>query len=90
MPGFSGIMPSATGNTQLMVEQSLDTTPALVNQQVQTNRALNKGGTMMFEIGVIGWRMNDPSWGPVVARAIQNGAVQAPQGYGALTSYMQQ
>lgn len=87
-PGMSGIMPTTTGGT-IMLEQSLDTTPLNVPQQVQTNRALLKGGTMLFEIGVIGWRLSDPRWGPVVARAIQSGAILAPQGYGSLVTYLQ-
>lgn len=87
-PGMSGIMPTVSG-TPFMAEQSLDATPVNVFQQVQTNRALNKGGTMMFEIGAIGFRMSDPRWGPVVARAIQSGAIAAPQGFGSLTAYLQ-
>lgn len=85
--GMSGIMPTTTSATT-MLEQTLDTTPVNVSQQVQTNRAILKGGTMLFEIGVIGWRCSNPKWGPIIARAIQAGAVLAPQGYGSLTSYI--
>jgi hypothetical protein len=88
-PGMSGIMPSGLPISPQMLEQTLDATPINVAQQVQTNRALCKGGTMMFEIGAIGFRMSDPRWGPVVARAIQTGAIAAPQGFGSLTAYLQ-
>ncbi|MGH2998478.1 MAG: hypothetical protein ACRDNM_04180 [Gaiellaceae bacterium] len=86
--GMSGIMPTVAASPT-MLEQTLDTVPVNVAQSVQTNRALNKGGTMMFEIGAIGWRMSDPRWGPVVARAIGSGAILAPQGFGSLTTYLQ-
>jgi hypothetical protein len=86
--GFSGIMPT-TSVSPTMLEQTLDTPPVNVPQRVQTNRALNKGGTILFEIGVIGWRMSDPAWGPIVARAIASGAILAPQGFGSLTAYLQ-
>jgi hypothetical protein len=88
VPGFSGIMPTVSA-TPTMLEQTLDTVPVNVPQRVQTNRALTKGGTMLFEIGAIGWRMSNPAWGPVVARAIAAGAILAPQGYGTLTTYLQ-
>lgn len=88
--GMSGIMPTATGSTT-MLEQTMDvaTTPVNVSQQVQTNRALCKGGTMLMEVAVIGWRCSNPAWGPPLARMIQRGAMIAPQGYGSLTSYLQ-
>lgn len=89
--GMSGIMPTTPGAT-VMLEQTLDVPPTPVtnvSQQTQTNRALLKGGTMLFEIGVIGWRCSNPRWGPVIARAIANGAILAPQGYGSLTTYLQ-
>jgi hypothetical protein len=86
--GFSGLMPT-TSASPVALEQTLDTPPVNSPQQVQTNRALNKGGTMLFEVGVIGWRMSDPAWGPIVARAIANGAILAPQGFGSLTAYLQ-
>jgi hypothetical protein len=87
--GFSGVMPT-TSVSPTMLEQTLDVVaPINVPEQVQTNRALCKGGTMLFEIGAIGWRMSNPSWGPVVARAIASGAILAPQGFGTLTSYLQ-
>jgi hypothetical protein len=90
-PGMSGIMPSGAPTT-FMLEQTLDVAPAVVvnvPQQTQTNRAILKGGTMLFEIGVIGWRCSNPKWGPVIARAIASGAMLAPRGYGSLTTYLQ-
>jgi hypothetical protein len=92
VPGMSGIMPSGAPASPNMLEQTLDVPPAVVvnvPQQTQTNRAILKGGTMLFEIGVIGWRCSNPKWGPVVARAIAQGAILAPQGYGSLTTYLQ-
>lgn len=89
--GMSGIMPT-TSVSPTMLEQSLDVAPAVVvnvPQQTQTNRAILKGGTMLFEIGVIGWRCSNPKWGPVIARGIASGAILAPQGYGNLTAYLQ-
>lgn len=88
LTGYSGIMPTTVGSPT-MLEQTLDAAPVNVAQSVQTNRALLKGGTMLFEIGVIGWRMSDPQWGPIVARAISNGAILAPNGYGTLNAYLQ-
>jgi len=88
--GMSGIMPTVSASPT-MLEQTLDVSPTpVINvpQQVQTNRAILKGGTMLFEIGVIGWRCSNPRWGPVLARAISSGAILAPQGYGSLTTYL--
>lgn len=90
-PGMSGIM--GTGASPVALEQTLDVPPTAVTnvpQQVQTNRAILKGGTMLFEIDVIGWRCSNPRWGPIIARAIASGAILAPQGYGSLTTYLQQ
>lgn len=91
--GMSGVMPSAPfgGVRPNMIEQSLDVAPAVVTnvpQQVQTNRAILKGGTMLWEIGVIGWRCSDPRWAPYLAQAIASGAIISPQGYGNLNSYL--
>jgi len=90
VPGMSGIM--GTGVSPVALEQTLDVAPTpVINvpQQTQTNRALLKGGTMLFEIQVIGWRCSNPRWGPIIARAIAQGAILAPQGYGSLTTYLQ-
>ena len=89
--GMSGIMPT-TAVSPTMLEQTLDVSPTpVINvpQQVQTNRAILKGGTMLFEVAIIGWRCSNPRWGPVLARAIASGAILAPQGYGNLTTYLQ-
>ena len=89
-PGMSGIM--GTGVSPVALEQSLDVSPTpVVNvpQSTQSNRALLKGGRMIFEIDVIGWRATNPRWGPIIARAIAQGAILAPLGYGNLTTYLQ-
>jgi hypothetical protein len=56
---------------------------------VQTNRCLLKAGAMVFEVAVIGFRVGNPKWGPVVANAIKRGVISAPNGYGSLTTYLQ-
>jgi len=88
--GYTGNSPLETG-TDIMLEQTLDVTNPVVNvtQQVQVNRALLKLGTMVLEMAVIGLRVSNPQWGPVIARAIKCGVISAPRGYGSLTTYMQ-
>lgn len=89
--GYTGLSPTTPG-TNGMLEQTLDvTSPVInVNQQVQSNRAILKLGTMVFELAVIGLRVSNPKWGPVIADAIRRGVIGAPRGYGNLTSYLQQ
>jgi hypothetical protein len=89
--GFTGLSPSATG-ANVMLEQTLDvaTTPVAVTQQVETRRAIMKGGTQVFEVAVIGFRVGNPLWGPIVGRAIKSGAISAPNGLGALAGIMNQ
>jgi len=88
--GLSGIMPSSLVPGVTTVEQTLDPqNPILVSQQTQTNLALLKYGPLLLEIGVIGCRMSNPAWGPIVARAIRAGAIMAPMGWGDLACYLQ-
>lgn len=88
--GFSGTMPT-TAAGDAMLEQTLDANQVTVNQQVNTNRALCKAGPMVIEVGLIAQRVTNPSWGPVLARAIKAGALSAPMGYGGTVSgYMTQ
>jgi hypothetical protein len=54
-----------------------------VTQQVQGIRAINKFGRCRIEIGLVGLRVPQ-SWKRVVGRAVQAGAIQAPNGYGTL------
>lgn len=72
-----------TFDANIMVEQSLDTTPININQQVPTSRALVKGGAMVFEIGLIGQRISQP-WKRLVAQGVQCKAIACPVGYGTL------
>jgi hypothetical protein len=89
--GYTGLSPNGV-TADAMLEQTLDVTTPVVNvtQQVQTNRAILKLGTMVLELAVIGLRVSNPKWGPVIARAIKCGVISAPRGYGSLTSYMMQ
>jgi hypothetical protein len=90
--GLNGFMPTPRVQTYpiISVEQTLDPgNPILVTQTIQTNMAMLKFGPLLVEIGVIGYRMTNPDWGPAVARAIKAGSVMAPMGYGDLTSYLQ-
>jgi len=88
--GSNGLTPSATNNNVIMLEQTLDNAPVTITQQVQANRTLLKLGAMVLEVAVIGLRISNPKWGPVVAKAIKQGAISAPRGYGNLTSYLMQ
>jgi hypothetical protein len=87
VPGLSGPAPTTPGSPA-MLEQSLDLLPVLYSQQVQTNRAILKGGTMVIELGIIGFRVGSPGWRKHVASAIKSGAISAPNGYGALGHLM--
>lgn len=88
--GFNGVSPSVTG-ANVMLEQTLDVNiaPQNITEQVQTNRAILKAGSMVFEVAAIGFRVGNPKWMPLVARAIKAGAISAPNGWGSLASYMQ-
>jgi hypothetical protein len=75
---INGFSPSAIA-ANVMLEQTLDTAPVDVTQQVQTNRYLGKGGRIIWEIGLIGRRIGD-AYRPAVARAIKKKAISAPMG----------
>lgn len=79
---YSGFTATGAG---IMDEQTLDAIPLLVSQAVQTNRVLDKGGRMIFEVGLVGLRISQ-SWKSAVYQAVQSGAIQAPMGYGTLPS----
>jgi hypothetical protein len=85
---FSGNMPT-TAAANAMLEQTLDAAPTNVPQQIATTRAILKAGPMVFEVGLIGMRVRNPKWLPVIAKAVAAGAIQAPMGYGNLQSYLQ-
>jgi hypothetical protein len=87
--GYTGLSPSTTG-ANIMLEQTLDvnTPPVNITQQTQTNRAILKSGAMVFEVAVIGFRVGNPKWMPLVAKAVKAGAISAPNGYGSLAHYM--
>ena len=86
--GYTGLTPTTPGATG-MLEQTLDTMPVNVAQQTVAGRMIGKFGRMVFEVTVMGWRLTNPSWHPVVARAINKGAIAAPVGYGTLAPYME-
>jgi len=74
--------PTST-NASVMEELTLNTPGVLINQAVQTDRVLDKGGRMIFQVGLIGVRIGQ-AWKQTVYQAIQSGAIQAPKGYGTL------
>lgn len=47
----------AAGTTNVMLEQTLDATPVLVSQSVNTSRQVFKGGILKLAIKVKGWEM---------------------------------
>jgi hypothetical protein len=87
--GYTGLSPGTVG-PNIMLEQTLDVTtpPVNITQQVQTNRAILKSGAMVFEVAVIGFRVGNPKWLPLVAKAVKAGAISTPAGYGELAAYM--
>lgn len=85
--GYTGIAPTVPTATS-MLEQTLDSSQSQVAQQTLVGRFLGKYGRMVWEVDVIGWRVTNPSWQPVVARAIHKGRIVAPVGYGSITSLM--
>jgi hypothetical protein len=87
--GYNSLSPSTTG-AAIMLEQTLDVVPAPTNntQQQNVSRALLKSGAMVIEVAAIGHRVSSPAWCPVVARAIKQGAISAPRGYGSLAAWM--
>lgn len=85
IPGMSAIAPTTLTAGVTALEQTLDPTPVNTGQQVNTNRALLKGGKIVFSIGIIGRRVPQP-WNPHVLKAIKEGAIQAPMGWGTLNS----
>lgn len=87
--GYTGLAPTTSGATG-MLEQTLDAAPVNVAQQSEVGRAVLKFGRMVIEIVAYGWRMTNPSWEPVVARAIRKGAIIAPAGHGSLNMYMRE
>jgi hypothetical protein len=86
--GLSGFAPTTAG-ADVMLEQTIDIpTPVAITQQVQTNRAILKGGALVFEIGLVGYRIPE-TWKIMIAKAIKSGAIQCPDGYGSLSSMVQ-
>jgi hypothetical protein len=59
--------------------------PTAVSQGAQLNRCLEKGGTLVMQIGLIGMRITQP-WKAAVMQAINAGIIQAPMGFGTLPS----
>lgn len=57
--------------------------PTAVSQGAQLNRCLEKGGTIVMQVGLIGMRVTQP-WKSAVMQAINAGVIQAPMGYGSL------
>jgi hypothetical protein len=81
--GTLPLSPTTSSGTN-MIEQSLDVpTPVNIPQQAQTFRALVKGGSMVFEVGLIGMRIPQ-SWKRVIAQGCGCRAIAAPMGYGTL------
>jgi hypothetical protein len=72
---------SSGGNIAL--EQTLDAIPVLVSQAVNSNRSILKGGRATISVGLLGKRVPQ-AWKPAVWRAVQQGVIQAPMGYGTL------
>jgi hypothetical protein len=56
-PGIPTATPITTGGFNTMLEQTLDTTPVLVPQSVNTGRELFKGGILKVGIKIKGWEM---------------------------------
>lgn len=78
----SGLAPTSTAaNTATEITE--DAAFTATTQQVPTIRGLNKFGRMRFEVGLVGLRVPQ-SWKSTVMKAIQAGAIQAPNGYGSL------
>lgn len=78
---------TATGAT-VGLEMTLDTLPVFVSQQVQTNRWIGKSGRVSIAMGVIGRRVSSDAWLPIIAKAVSQGLIACPQGYGDLNPYM--